>query len=390
MSGISAVVIGTDQEQRTVLQMQIDGTAVAKTVHAFSAFPMAVSDAIVRRIQDLAANVIVVDIPRQSSASALRAIELLRNEIPESAIFAVGDVSQANVIISAMRAGASEFLERPTTTNGLLEAMIRLASAKRKGQDSSQRGKVFTFVNTKGGAGATTVAVNVACSLQRYGRTVLVDVAPLGHCALYLNLIPSFTLADALRNLQRIDYALLDTYLTEGANGLKVLAGAIHGSDQEEIVATDFASVLDLLVRNFDYVVVDASSRLDRLLRLVCNLSDRVLLVSQPDVPSFYNAAKMQEYLGEASDRKRISLILNRFRKLPGFQDTEIENATKTKILYRIPNQYSVVASSIERGIAAVIENHSDLGRAFASLASELSERPIESKARRAFSFFGA
>ena len=45
----------------------------------------------------------------------------------------------------------------------------------------------------KGGNGATTVAVNLALALQSaYGQTALVDLAPLGHAALHMNLKPVF------------------------------------------------------------------------------------------------------------------------------------------------------------------------------------------------------
>ena len=41
-------------------------------------------------------------------------------------------MSQPQVIVSAMRAGAREYIERPTTTTELLEAFIRLSTAQRK------------------------------------------------------------------------------------------------------------------------------------------------------------------------------------------------------------------------------------------------------------------
>ncbi len=389
MSELAAIVIGTDPDQRTVLQMQLDGTAVAKTVHSFSSFPASASDPIVRRIQDIAPNVVVVDIPKQSSANALRTIEMLRSELPDAAVFAVGDTSQPQVIISAMRAGAKEFLERPTTTSGLLEALARISSAQRKVQSNSQRGKIFTFVNTRGGAGATTIAINVASNLQNAaGRVVMVDLAPLGHAALHLNVRPSFTIADVVRNLQRLDQALLEGYLTSVRGGLQLLAG-VTDPHQEEFSTSDFARLLDLLVNHFEYVVIDASSRMDRMVKLVCDLSDKVLLCAQPDVTSLWSATKMQDYLGDPFGGKRVCLIVNRFQKIPGLSDSDIENATKIKVIYHLPNNYNAVATSIERGVPLVNENNSEIARAFSGLAADIAERPTEHKTRKAFSLFG-
>src|SRR5207302_2096092 len=151
----------------------------------------------------------LVDIPSDNSVLALRAIELLHQEMPECALFAIGNMEQPQVILSAMRAGAREFIERPTTTTDLLEAFVRLTTAQRKTRREGSRGKVFTVVNAKGGSGATTVAVNLALALQAaHGNVALIDLAPLGHAALHLNLKPLFTVADAIRNLHRLDSSL--------------------------------------------------------------------------------------------------------------------------------------------------------------------------------------
>src|SRR5256714_15117393 len=101
--------------------------------------------------------------------------------MPESAVFAIGTLTQPQVIVNAMRAGAREFIERPTNTTDLLEAFVRLAAAQRRGRQEGLGGKVFSVINAKGGNGATTAAVNLALALQpAYGQTALVDLAPPG------------------------------------------------------------------------------------------------------------------------------------------------------------------------------------------------------------------
>src|SRR6202043_4240050 len=151
-------------------------------------------DPVARRVQAASADVLLVDIPADSPAMALRAIELLHQELPDSAVFAIGSLNQPQVIVSAMRVGAKEFIERPTTTTDLLEAFVRLTTNQRKVKRDGPRGKVFTVVNAKGGSGATTIAVNLALALQSaHGNVALVDIALLGHAALHMNLKPLFS-----------------------------------------------------------------------------------------------------------------------------------------------------------------------------------------------------
>ena len=126
MAELAVVILATDEEQRSVLQMLVDGTNVARTVHSAASLPVAATDPLVRRIQSLATDVLLVDIPSENPTPAIRAIEMLKTEVSGAAIFAIGSMSQPQVIVGAMRAGAREYIERPTTTTALLEALAGL------------------------------------------------------------------------------------------------------------------------------------------------------------------------------------------------------------------------------------------------------------------------
>ena len=332
MAELSVVIVAVDNEQRTVLQVLVDGTSVARTAHTCASFPMAVSDPVVRRVRAATPDVILVDIPGDNAAVALRAIELLHQEMPDSAVFAIGTLSQPQVIVNAMRAGAREFIERPTTTTDLLEAFVRLTTAQRRTQKEGPKGKVFPVVNAKGGSGATTVAVNLALALQAaHGHTALVDLAPLGHAALHLNVKPAFNVADAIRNLHRMDSSLLESFMTRHSGGLQLLAGTNIPAVVEHSSA-EFVKLFEMMVAHYRYVVVDASTRFDGATRLIANLSEKVLLVACTDVASLWSAARVQQYLGESVNRERVGLVLNRFRKVPGFSEADAEAAAGVKL----------------------------------------------------------
>src|SRR5437879_1557862 len=387
MPELSVVIVAFDSEQRAVLQVLVDGTSVARGVHSCPTYPVAATDPVVRRIQGANPEVILVDIPVDNAALALRAIELLHQELPDSALFCVGSMSQPQVIVNAMRSGAREFIQRPTTTTDLLEAFVRLATAQRKVHREGARGKVFTVVNAKGGSGATTIAVNLALALQSaHGNVALVDLAPLGHTALHLNLKPLFSVADAVRNLHRLDSSLLESFMTRHAEGLQLLAGTNAPAAIEPSTA-EFARLFDMLVNHYRYVLVDASSRLDAATRLVCNLSETVLLVAHTDVASLWSAARVLQYLGETGGRERVRLLLNRFRKVPGFSEADAEAAAGAKLLWKIPNHYFAVSSAIDRGIPLMSQNHTEIARSFTALASLLTEHDEEAK-RTAWSLF--
>ena len=387
MPELSVVILATDNEQRAILQVLVDGTSVARTSYAGAHLPVGSTDPALARIVTLAPDVVLIDIPREDPTSALHAIELLRQEMPATAVFAFGLISQPQLIVSAMRAGAREFIERPTTTTELLEAFVRLTSAQRKTRSEGQRrGKVFAVINAKGGSGSTTAAVNIALALQSsLGSTALVDLAPLGHAALNLNAKPQFTVADALRNLHRLDSSLLESFMTQQDRGLHLLAGVTLPAP--ETSNSELARLFDMLVGHYNYTVVDLSTRMDATARLICNLSETVLLVAQCDVASLWSAARVVQYLSETGGRERIRLVLNRFRKVPGFEDTDTESAVGAKLLWKIPNHYFAISGGIDRGSPAMRHGSSEVARAFSGLASTLTEYDDVSK-RSARSMF--
>jgi pilus assembly protein CpaE len=387
MPELAVVIVATDNEQRAVLQVLVDGTNVARTVHTCASFPVAAADPVTRRVRSTNPEVTLVDIPADNPTLALRAIELLHQEIPDAAVFAIGNLNQPQIIVNAMRAGAREFIERPTTTTDLLEAFVRLTTAQRRGKQEGIRGKVFSVINAKGGNGATTVAVNLALALQSaYGQTALVDLAPLGHTALHMNLKPVFNVADATRNLHRMDASLLESFMTRHNGGLQLLAGTNVPAVADPSTA-EFVRLFDMLVTHFRYVVVDNSSRFDAASRLIASLSETVLLVACSDVASLWSAARVQQYLGEAGSRDRVRLVLNRFRKVPGFSESDAEAAVGAKLLWRIPNQYFAISGAIDRGTPVMDQRTSEMARCFAGLAQELTRNDADAK-RSAWSLF--
>lgn len=297
MPELSVIIISQDDELRTVLQMLVDSSTMARTVHSASTLPMSGNDPVARRVRDASPDVILIDIPVTNPGPSLRSLELLHGELPAVNIFGIGELSQPQVIVNAMRAGAREFLERPPTPTALLEAFVRVASAQRKTLKNAERGRIFTVLNAKGGCGATTIAVNLALCMQaEKGQTALLDLAQLGHCALHLNAKPNFSVGDVLKNLHRLDSSLLESFMTRHSSGLHLLAGA-----SEPVLVQpqpgDFARMFDLLVQHYKTIVVDASTRLDPTTRILGDLSDAVLVVAHADVPSLWSASRIAQFV---------------------------------------------------------------------------------------------
>src|SRR6202167_5329900 len=374
MHGIAVALLTEDREHLSELQNRLETTQLARVVFTNVGFPTGPTDSILRQIQDLSAEVVVVDISQDSQQRAIKAIELIQSNTLQLAIFANGTMSQPTTIVASMRAGAGEFVDDNASTEALLEALTRFSSNRTRTRGGAGKARIFTFLSAKGGAGATTASVNTAVALQQsHGNVVLVDFAPVGLAQLHLNLRPSFGVPDALENLHRLDVSLLDGLMTPAKDGLHLLAGPQQPYPSVPTPA-ELARLFDLLVNHYRYVVVDASSRLDSTTRLLSDLSNAVLVVAQTDVVSLWSAGRIHAFLEEGTGRNRLRMVLNRYKKIPGFTDEDVEQATHCKVWWKVPNAFHSISPAIDHGTPVVLQEGLEVSHSFRALAAALAE----------------
>jgi len=373
MHGIAVALLTEDREHLSVLQTRLEETRLGRAAFSHVGFPAGPTDAILRQLQDSRAEVVVVDIPAHDAQRAIRTIELIRATTLKIAIFANGEMTKPANIVASMRSGASEYLDHSAGYEALLDALTRYSSI-RGTPGGAGKAKVFTFLSAKGGSGCTTAAVNTAVALQQaHGDVVLVDFAPVGHAALHLNLRPQFGVLDALQNLHRLDVSLLDGLMTPTKEGMHLLAGPQQPYPSEPTPG-ELARLFDLLVNHYRFVVVDASSRLDQTTRLLSDLSNAVLVVAQTDVVSLWSAGRIHAFLEEGTGRDRLRMVLNRYKKIPGFTDADVEQVTSCKVLWKVPNAFHAVSPAIDHGTPIVLQEGPEISKSYRALAETLAE----------------
>jgi len=373
MHGIAVALLTEDREHLSALQTRLEATRLGRAVFTNVGFPLGPTDVILRQLQESRAEIVIIDIPTYDAERAIRTIELIRATTQQIGIFANGELTKPANIVASMRAGAVEYVDDSAGSDALLEALTRFSSTRTRTPGTGGKARVFTFLSAKGGSGCTTTAVNTAVALQQsHGDVVLVDFAPIGHAALHLNLRPQFGVLDALQNLHRMDTSLLDGLMTVTKEGLHLLAGPQQPYPSEPTPG-ELARLFDLLVNHYRFVVVDVSSRLDPTTRLLSDLSNAVLMVAQTDVVSLWSAARIRNFLEEGTGRDRLRLVLNRYKKIPGFTDDDVEQVTSCKVLWKVPNAFQLVSPAIDHGTPVVLQE-AEVSRSYRTLAEALAE----------------
>jgi len=156
--------------------------------------------------------------------------------------------------------------------------------------------KFVGVVSGKGGVGKTTIAINLACALNNFGRNTIVMDANLSnpHVSLYLGYtnLPN-TLNDALKGSKNIsDVAYLHP------SGLKLIPASFSYGDRSASLDNLKHILVDLLDK-VDVVFVDLPPGLHDDQTKVLQNMDSLIVVANPDLLSVSDALKVTRYAYE-------------------------------------------------------------------------------------------
>jgi pilus assembly protein CpaE len=230
------------------------------------------------------------------------------------------DVPESTILIQAIRGGVKDFLRRPVSSSELAELLRRV---QRSGvRETGRLGRIVSFVSNKGGVGKSTMAVNAACGLavRHPERVLLVDASlQMGVCASLLDLTPTTSLSDVVREKDRLDETLIRQLALPHSSGLHLLAAPADAVEAADIDDEVMSRILTLARHTYDFVLVDTFPMLDRAIVAVLDLSDRAYVVLENVVPTLLGAVKLVEVLrGLGLTKERQRIVLNRYTTLPG------------------------------------------------------------------------
>ena len=261
---------------------------------------------------------ILIEIDREVGEVAALSKDL-QELLPESAIAGAfrpdrleQGQSESATIIELLRAQVRDFLRRPLSTTELRAVLDRLFS-RLPGAASPAQGRVAAFLSNKGGVGKSTLSVNVACglALRHPDDVLLIDTSlQVGTCAMLLDLKPTTSIVDAIRERDRLDKTLLRHLTLRHASGLRLLAAPIDALEGAEVDDDAISRIINMARRSFKYVIVDTFPMLDSVLMTILDVTDVAFVVVQGTAPAVAGIARLLpvlEGLGLPASRQRDS-----------------------------------------------------------------------------------
>lgn len=349
--------------------------------------------------QDADPDVVLMDI-NMPDIDGIAATEQIRQRSPHIQVVILSIQGDPNYMRRAMLAGARDFLTKPPMGDELISAikrageMAHLERAKGAKQQSfaastglalggfqpAAQGKVIVVYSPKGGAGCTTLAVNLAIALNNEDtRAVLVDGnLQFGDVAIFINEQGKNTILDIAPRMDDLDSEIVDSILIKHeASGVRILAGPHRPEMAEQITADQFSKVLEFMKRTYAYVIVDTSSALTDTTLAAIDFCDVLVLVATQEIPAIKNSRLMLDLLNSMNiNKERIILTLNRFDKRLSITPERISGNLKHDVVAAIPLDEKVAIGAVNRGVPFMLDNKSQpIGRGMLSLAEAVRAR---------------
>jgi pilus assembly protein CpaE len=301
---------------------------------------------------------------------------------------AEADVKQA---VRFMRAGAREYFTLPLVPAEVAGALTRASLPQPAPVHVPKtNGQVFVFLGSKGGCGVTSIASNFAVSvaMESNQSTLLIDLGqPLGDVGINLGIVANFSTANALRDHARLDGSFLNSLLTKHETGLSVLAApGEFPKDQPPLEAFD--KLLAIARQGFNYVVVDAGSRIDLMDSSLFDESSTVYLVTQVGISELRNSNRL---IGQyfAMRGRSLQIVLNRYTANSLlFDDSQITKALTRPAHWRVPDDYTTARRTQTQATPIALED-SPISEAIRQMARAACGLPDEKKKKKGFNLFG-
>jgi len=332
--------------------------------------------------------------------------QTITKTMPSVQIIAMSANSDLASVRRAMHAGAREYVVKPGELDDLADKIRQVNALDRTGPETptsgqEQQGEVITIFGPRGGSGVTTLTVNLALALRQvsHGEIVVVDGSlQFGDVGVMLNLHSERHIGELARRVEEVDSAFAEQMAVAHPSGIRALLAPPVPEMADLVTGECIRRTLAALKQKADYVLYDGGHYLGEPLLAALDASDRLLLVSTPDVPSIKSTSLMLGVLDALDfERRRYSLILSHVGRRHAVRTQDMERSLGTSAFACLPFDDTGPLQAANQGRPLVDSDpDASLSRAVLQLARQIARPAQEAvpskeapKAKRRFAFLG-
>jgi pilus assembly protein CpaE len=359
------------------------------TKQGFEVIPIEDGPNTLEKLKTMLPDIILLDVmmPGMDGFTVCREIRVnhATSQIP---IIMLTSLDSVEFKVKGFNSGADDYLAKPCDTAELvarINVLIRRAEASAPKvlapvfTLAREAARTITVFSLRGGAGVSTIAVNLAAGLSQLWQmqVALVDmVSVAGQTALFLNQSLRNTWAD-LCKMEVIDEDAVLSALLPHESRVRTLASPRRPEESEMLTQEKVLTTLEVLRSTFPYMILDMPHDLSERSLTALDLSDVILVITQPEIASLRATSMALEIFDtlKYNAQKKIYIILNRTFPRNGLAVIDIERMLKSKIDLVLPYAADDCISALNIGNPPVLSDpEGSLGVIFEDMAMALSK----------------
>lgn len=325
-------------------------------------------------VLELKPAVVLMDInmPDMDGIAATRAI---LEKVSGVQVIMMSVQGEMSYVRESMRAGAADFLIKPFTSDELINSIHHVFTARPVAPvvaagaaavagmpaqaPKGHNGKIIALFSTKGGAGCSTVAANLACALKVEAgapRVAVWDTSfVFGDIGVMLNMQPSRTIVDVLPQIEDVDTDMLEGIMASHTSGIRVLLAPPEPQHADSIHLGDLDKIITLLRQLYDFIIVDTETSLHDQVLSILDAADRIVLLVTPEIPAIKNTRLFFDIAERLDYADKIMLVLNKWDRRSGIRSDKLEVAFNHHVDGIIPFDDRTVLMSVNQGQPFVV-----------------------------------
>lgn len=290
-------------------------------------------------------------------AAAVKTLSALKACPP---VLLVGESLPAGLVRNLLRLEHSDVLEAPFTGEQLTTAIegLLVAPAPAASPATVSDSRCWAVTGAVGGAGATTLAIEIATALaarSKGERVCLVDLNLAdGAVAAYLGVPAAMRLADFGQAAERLDAAMLQAFITPVSKQLDLLAGVRDPGAFDAVSREAVLRLLEVACECYEWVILDVPRHRRAWTLEALAGCDEVLVISELTVPALLAARAYSDEVENAlSASLKPRIVLNRLASRmfgPAPSMAEAERALQRKAEAGVSSDWEAAAASANLG----------------------------------------